>query len=110
MTTQGQHLTLDIWLKPIDLEFLVDNICEYIYANFTVVNQVENKFYPCGRTLVLVLSESHFTVHTYPEHDYISLDLYICNMITDLEKVANDIVQMGSVSHAKYEIKKRGFR
>lgn len=110
MNTEGQQLILDMWLQPIDIEYLVDNIGEYIYTHFTVVGRAEHKFDPYGRTLVLILSESHFTVHTYPEHDYISIDLYICNMETDLRKVAEDICGMTSVNYAKFEIKKRGFK
>jgi S-adenosylmethionine decarboxylase len=110
MTTEGQQLILDLWLQPIDVEYLADSICEYIYANFTVVGRAEHKFNPQGRTIVLILSESHLTIHTYPEQDYLSMDLYICKMTTDLQKVAQEIVDMTSVKHAQYKIFKRGHR
>lgn len=110
MTTEGQLLALDIWLQPVDVESFVDNLCDYIRNHFTVVNEIEHKFAPQGRTIVLILSESHFAVHTYPEHNYISVDLYICNMGVNLAKVANDILNMTSVQHVESRIKKRGVR
>ena len=32
-----------------------------------------------GATLVWVLSESHLVLHLWPEHDWITLDLHVCD-------------------------------
>jgi len=48
---------------------------------------VEHFFTPQGYTLVLVLEESHLSVHTWPEYCYASIDLYSCNLETDFEAV-----------------------
>lgn len=45
----------------------------------TVVNEAFHQFDPHGTTGVLVLSESHFSVHTYPENSRIYLDLFCCS-------------------------------
>jgi len=31
-------------------------------------------------TWVIALAESHITFHTWPEKDYVSLDIFVCNM------------------------------
>ncbi len=31
-----------------------------------------------GNTGVLTLAESHITVHSWPEHDYAALDMFVC--------------------------------
>jgi len=31
-----------------------------------------------GVTGVVVLAESHISIHTWPEHDYIALDIFMC--------------------------------
>lgn len=37
-----------------------------------------HQFEPHGVSGVLVISESHFAVHTWPEHGYAALDLFTC--------------------------------
>lgn len=34
-------------------------------------------------TGVIALSESHVTFHTWPEKDYISIDIFVCNLEND---------------------------
>jgi S-adenosylmethionine decarboxylase len=47
-------------------------------AGFNVLDSVEHKFNPQGYTFVVLLSESHFAVHTYPEYETIYFHLYSC--------------------------------
>lgn len=93
MDTRGQHLLLDIWVKG-DLSNHVEKIKDYVNNHFTVVNKTNYLFEPQGETIVFILSESHFTLHTYPEHNYLSLDIYICNMTVDMKQVKNDIISL----------------
>ena len=36
-----------------------------------------------GVTGAIVLSESHLSLHTWPEHRYVTLDVYVCNYTED---------------------------
>jgi S-adenosylmethionine decarboxylase proenzyme len=36
------------------------------------------EYYPYGLSLIFILVESHCHIHTWPEHDYLSLDLFVC--------------------------------
>ena len=47
-------------------------------ARATVVNSSFHKFGPQGISGVLVLAESHLSVHTWPEHGYFAADLFFC--------------------------------
>ena len=38
-----------------------------------------NQFEPQGVSIVFLLSESHLSLHTWPENGKISLDLFSCN-------------------------------
>ena len=40
------------------------------------LDYIEHKFNPQGKSAVCLLEESHISVHTYPEHSYISIDIY----------------------------------
>ncbi len=47
-------------------------------ARATVMNSSFHKFGPQGVSGVLVLAESHLSVHTWPEHGYAATDIYVC--------------------------------
>jgi S-adenosylmethionine decarboxylase len=60
-------------------------------CNLNVVSQCEYQFRPIGATMLYLLSESHLTIHTYPEKRACSINLYTCNPKTDLND-ALDII------------------
>lgn len=43
-----------------------------------VCGVVTKRFEPCGVSIVLLLSESHTSVHTYPEHGALFFDAFTC--------------------------------
>jgi S-adenosylmethionine decarboxylase proenzyme len=44
----------------------------------TVLNSVEHAFQGGGFTMLFLLSESHCSIHTYPEHRSVFVDLFTC--------------------------------
>ncbi len=52
-------------------------------ANFTVLQVSIKKFSPQGVTALLLLSESHFSVHTWPELGYAAVDIFTCSKTCD---------------------------
>lgn len=80
MDFRGKHATLDAWLSGWPGGSAVLELCEAAIAasGMTVVCSTVKRFEPHGVTAVWILSESHFTVHTYPEHSYLSADCYTC--------------------------------
>ena len=60
-------------------------------CKLNVVSQCEYQFSPIGATMLYLLSESHLTIHTYPEKRACSINLYTCNPRTDLND-ALDII------------------
>lgn len=50
-----------------------------------------HQFQPEGVTGVIVLSESHFSAHTYPEHDQVYVDLFCCSKEFNPETAASVI-------------------
>ena len=80
----GKHMICDIkqiknleLLHDIDrIKDLLDMICEKY--GFTILHKVEHRFQPQGLTLLYLLSESHISIHTFPEKEYLALDIYTC--------------------------------
>ena len=80
MNQMGQHVVLDAYLSEMLPDAAILAACEAAIeaSGMSVECAVRKDFRPAGVTAVWVLSESHFTVHTYPEHAYLSVDCYTC--------------------------------
>jgi S-adenosylmethionine decarboxylase len=73
-----------VWIsRVIHLEKIMYRIAER--CGFTVVGRSFHQFEPHGATGVLVLSESHFSAHTYPELNKIYIDVFCCSPTFDTE-------------------------
>jgi len=85
----GKHMIIDlkeiknhVLIHDLDkIKTLLDTICEKY--DFSILNKSEHKFEPEGLTILYLLSESHLSVHTFPERKYIAIDLYTCRNYTD---------------------------
>ncbi len=52
-------------------------------AGLAVVAEAFHQFAGAGATGALVLAESHLAIHTWPELNAVTLDLYVCNYSQD---------------------------
>ncbi len=52
-------------------------------GGLVVVTEAFHQFPAAGATGALVLAESHLAIHTWPELDSVTLDLYVCNYSQD---------------------------
>eukprot|EP00930_Biecheleria_cincta_P064026 TRINITY_DN4958_c0_g1_i1.p1 TRINITY_DN4958_c0_g1~~TRINITY_DN4958_c0_g1_i1.p1 ORF type:complete len:948 (-),score=153.90 TRINITY_DN4958_c0_g1_i1:130-2973(-) len=50
-------------------------------GGLSVLGAVDHKFEPQGVTSMLLVSESHVTMHTWPEHSYAAIDLVSCKAV-----------------------------
>jgi len=71
-------------VKPL-MEKIIEN------CKLNVVGKCEHQFTPYGATMLYLLSESHLTIHTYPEKKACSINLYTCNISTDFTE-ALDVI------------------
>ena len=83
METRGQHLLIEfrgcegpVLNDSSALQALMERAV--VAAQATIVNSVFHTFAPQGVTGVVVVEESHFSVHTWPEHGYVAVDVYTC--------------------------------
>lgn len=54
--------------------------------NFTILGSIIHRFKPVGFTSLVLLAESHASIHTYPEHLSAVFDLYTCRGLEDGRK------------------------
>ena len=52
----------------------------------TLLDSADYIFQPDGLTMVVLLSESHASIHTYPEHNACFIDLFTCGTKCQAEK------------------------
>ncbi|MCP4669849.1 MAG: adenosylmethionine decarboxylase [Desulfobacula sp.] len=57
----------------------------------TIISSSFHGFKPQGVSGVVVIAESHFTVHAWPEHDYAAVDIFTCGNSIDLEIAINSM-------------------
>ena len=57
-------------------------------ANATILRIIGEQFEPQGVTLLALLTESHASIHTWPEIGYCAIDLYTCGDTTQTHKAA----------------------
>ena len=63
-----------------DLELVRDTLVEAAYRlGATVLDVATHKFAPVGVTAIVMISESHLSVHTWPEHGYAAMDIFTCS-------------------------------
>jgi S-adenosylmethionine decarboxylase len=77
----GKHLLIDFWharaLDQAQIEAVMRRAAEACGA--TVLNVLLHSFGEGGGiTGVAILAESHISIHTWPELDYVALDVFVC--------------------------------
>ena len=88
-------------------EYVTSGILEAaVSSGLHVLNSLEHRFEPVGLTYILLLSQSHLIVHTWPEYKTLILDLYVCSEDFDFESFIAKIVK---ISQAKAVKKTRVF-
>ncbi len=77
----GQHMLVDFW-GCVDLcdsgKIESAMLAAAKAANTTVLNSHVHEFPGGGVTGVVMLAESHISIHTWPEYDYAAIDVFLC--------------------------------
>lgn len=63
-----------------------------IESECTIVKSVFHMFSPHGISGVVVIAESHFAIHTWPEYDYAAVDIFTCGETVNPRK-AYDLIK-----------------
>ena len=97
MKALGKHLLVE--LNGCDPELLNDiNIIKDIMlaaakaSGVTVLGESFHQFSPQGVSGVILIAESHLSIHTWPEYGYAGADIFTCGTRVQPEKAAEVIV------------------
>jgi S-adenosylmethionine decarboxylase proenzyme len=108
----GRHLLLE--LKDCDpeilndLEFLKSSLSETaVQIGATVIGDSFHRFSPQGVSGVVIVSESHLFIHTWPEYGYAAVDVFTCGETVDPTLAVKPLVEkLGSKSSSAIELKR----
>ena len=111
--TASVHIVADLWGCDKNLLNERDALVRLIFdaaerSNSTVLDQTSFQFSPQGVTAILLLAESHISIHTWPEEGYAAVDIFSCG-VTMQPQVCADIIKTGlGAKHAEVSSMRRG--
>jgi len=98
MKALARHLLLE--LKDCnhghlnDVEFLRDSLkAAAREAGATIVSESFYQFSPHGVSGMVIIAESHLSIHTWPEYNYAAVDIFTCGTTIIPEKAARFIAE-----------------
>jgi len=91
----GKHYLLNLYgcsLSVLDNEFFLCDMLENaaVACGAQVLQTISHQFNPQGVTAICLLSESHISIHTWPEKGEAAVDVFTCGKSNP--RIACDII------------------
>lgn len=94
-------------LESIDLvKEIITNAA--LAANAEVREVVVHKFSPQGVSGVVVIAESHLSIHTWPEYNYAAIDIFTCGQNTKPDAACRHIAEKLEAGTIRQIVVERG--
>ena len=112
MTELGTHIVCELSGCDASLLTDIDSVREAmahaaLRANATIVTTAFHRFQPQGVSGVVVIQESHLSIHTWPETGYAAIDCYTCGATTDPRAACEYLAEaLGASSLTITEVKR----
>ena len=106
MKALGKHVLVELYdcdYKLLnDINFIKEVMLEAAKkSGATVLGESFHQFSPQGVSGVILIAESHLSVHTWPEHGYAGADIFTCGTRVKPEKAAEVIIaRLKPVTHS----------
>lgn len=113
MNTLGRHILAEIYGCSFDILNSKDKIQQIMVdasleAGAEVREVAFHKFSPQGVSGVVVISESHLTIHTWPELGYAAVDVFTCGENVNPWDACNYLTEKLKAKHMTATEVKRG--
>lgn len=100
----GKHLLLTLQVSDQNLLCDLKSFMEFTSVNLEkfdlkMVGQSSHIFDGNGFTAAVCLMESHICIHTWPEYNQLTLDIYLCNYLKDNSK---KVIELGNAYKAYF--------
>jgi S-adenosylmethionine decarboxylase len=109
----GQHVIIELWgcQEGVinDAALVKTAMLDAVRAaNATLLDINVHMFSPHGVTGVAVLSESHLSVHSWPEYGYVAADVFTCGNTTKPQAAADTLKRHFGSTHTVVTELRRG--
>ena len=113
MAALGKHLLLE--LKDCDAGLLNDmdylrevltDVARLIGA--TVIKDSFYQFSPQGISGVIIIAESHISIHTWPEYSFAAVDVFTCGEVIEPARAVKPLAEKLKARSTSYIELKRG--
>lgn len=109
----GSHLLIELFdchKESLELEKSVGKAMRdaAVESEATVVAQSFHEFKPWGVSGAVIIQESHYTIHTWPEHGYAAVDLFYCGGTVHVDKAVDVLRERFQPKRIKFLVVRRG--
>lgn len=111
----GSHLLVELFGcdgETLKLETSVGSAMEEAAreSEATVVAKSFHEFKPYGVSGAVIIQESHYTIHTWPEHGYAAVDLFYCGGTVAVHKAVEVLQERFKPTRIKFLVVRRGLQ
>lgn len=111
--TLGLHILADLYGVNPELIDRVEDIRHLLesavkVADLTKISSHYYQFQPHGATGVVLLAESHISIHTWPEHGLATVDVYTCGDPSKAYKAMDYITSTLEPTRIDKQVHERG--
>lgn len=110
----GVHIILDLYnITNNDITFYVKDIKSILLdivrqSKLNMISFSFHQFEPYGVTGIILLEESHISIHTWPEKRYVAIDIYTCGDHNKAYTAKELILNIFKPEYIKQTILERG--
>lgn len=115
MKAVGQHLLAELWncseavLNDADaVEKLM--LMAALASGADILHSYFHTFSPQGVTGIVAISESHLSVHTWPEFGYAAVDVFTCGDKVNPQKAVDLLIEGFQSANPSVTVVSRGFK
>jgi len=77
-------------------------------AQATIVDVSFHEFNPFGISGMVIIAESHLSIHTWPEYGYAAVDIFTCGTVIRPEEAASSLISAFESKNPSVVEMKRG--
>ncbi len=109
----GSHLLIELFEcdgRTLELENEVGRAMREaaVESKATVVAESFHEFKPYGVSGAVIIQESHYTIHTWPEHGYAAVDLFYCGGTVQVHRAVEVLQRRFNPKRIKFLVVRRG--
>ena len=111
----GSHVLIELFdceAKSLELEESVGAamLDAARASEATIVTDSFHEFKPYGVSGAVIIQESHYTIHTWPEHRYAAVDLFYCGGTIYVERAVEILGERFKPGRIKFLVVRRGIQ